>query len=311
MNRSITTTSLRSHTAVASGFLHKLTHNGTPFARWHQRYYVLYSDGLLCSYKSSRSRNSHRVIHVGRKCLRLRFGLDTRNDECSRWPKSCPRTRCFSVINSDREYHFYCESDREFAIWRKSLQQILAKLGSAHSSYVERRGSKLNGVASYSWLDGNDSSPEPTPSSSRKLRPWAEGRKEFIQELIEKDTRDEPAVLSRDTHEMATNDAGHEDTNVNGYDNLSSCELAERGSLKEICWMDNHRAPEGNSPVPKGQITSYGTASQTQENVLGKLSTNATSRAALEVTGYSSVHSIDAAFLEVQNIIDETFNDMC
>ena len=180
MNRSLTTTSLRSHTAVASGYLHKLTHNGTPFAGWHQRYYVLYSDGLLRSYKSFRSRNSHRIIHVGRKCLRIRFGSDTRNDECCRWPKGRPRSRCFSIINSDREYHFYCDSEREFVSWRENLQHILGKLGSAHSSYVERRGSKMNRIAD--WLNrGSDeesqnSSNAATPTSRKKGSPWMEGK---------------------------------------------------------------------------------------------------------------------------------------
>ena len=251
MNRSITTTSLRSHTAVASGFLHKLTHNGTPFARWHQRYYVLYTDGLLRSYKSSRSRSSNRVIHVGRKCLRVRFGTETRNDECSRWPKGCPRERCFSVINSDREFHFYCESEREFAVWQDNLLSILGRLGSAHTSYVERRGSKMNGVAS--WLDDkseDDSSIAPTPASSRKLGPaMKKERADISQDLVDKESDGSegydavgPAVhhTACDSEEGESED-GLEEQQLINEDDESSRKLAERGSLNEEEMKSSHK----------------------------------------------------------------------
>ena len=250
MNRSLTTTSLRSHTAVASGYLHKLAHNGTPFAGWHQRYYVLYSDGVLRSYKSSRSRNSHRIIHVGRKCLRVRFGSDTRNDECCRWPKGGPRSRCFSIINSDREYHFYCDSEREFASWRESLQHTLVKLGSAHSSYVERRGSKMNRIAD--WLNsGSDeesqnSSTAATPASRKKGRPWIEGKGSQKWDKWEKYGYDAMGTaLPTDPDEMAVSECEEESEEREPHREtprmlkktvLDTCshDLEEMGSLSEL-----------------------------------------------------------------------------
>ena len=258
MNRSITTTSLRSHTAVASGYLHKLTHNGTPFAGWHQRYYVLYSDGLLRSYKSSRARNSHRIIQVGRKCLRLRFGSDTRSEECCRWPQGRSRSQCFSIINSDREYHFYCDSEREFASWRESLLQILAKLGSrsARSSYIERRGSKMNRVTG--WLNGGsdeesqNSSCAVTPASRRKEEsPWVEGK--GSQEW-ERDGYDAMGTVPlTDLDEMAVSECeGSEDTGAPlkyTVQDFSSRDLAERRGLN----VTPHRAVEDREYVQVAQ----------------------------------------------------------
>ena len=130
----IFTASHRSHTAVASGYLHKLAHSGSLLAHWHQRYYVLYTDGLLYSYKSSRARLSNRVIPVGRKCLRVRFGGETRGDEATRWQ----RDLWFSIVNSDREFHFCCDSERDLLMWKESLLGTLDKLSSAHSSFLDR-----------------------------------------------------------------------------------------------------------------------------------------------------------------------------
>lgn len=362
LNRSITTTSLRSHTAVASGFLHKLTHNGTPFARWHQRYYVLYTDGLLCSYKSSRARNSYRIIQVGRKCLRVRFGLDTRNDECNRWPKGVPRALCFSVINSDREYHFYCESEREFAIWRENLLQILGRLGSAHSSYVERRHSKLNGIAN--WL-GDKSDDEYEASSiaptipSREETAWLEiGEEEDVQKWVEVDGYDTVGggggfiALPTDYVERGESAEGkliHRDTQLQVGDDrrvttYSSRDLAKRGSLCKLGDEDrstgrgieceeltDNRNTKTEKETETGTILNDFTdqclnARDNASNTDREMSTeNCTSgRAEAEVvttkrarhtvvassSSYSARQGIDVAFQEVQNIIDQTFNDM-
>lgn len=75
------------HTAVASGYLYKIAHNGSIFAKWHRRYYVLYSDGLLFSYVSDRAKSSNRTIPVGRMCLRMKFGDGTSSEDCRFWPK--------------------------------------------------------------------------------------------------------------------------------------------------------------------------------------------------------------------------------
>lgn len=125
-----------SHTAVASGYLFKVSHNGTPFARWHRRYYVLYSDGLLYSFKNARSKAFDRVIAVGRMCLRMKFGAETSAADCASWPKSVSRKLCFSIINSDRAYHFFCESEREFDSWRQHFLGTLDKLASPSSHWA-------------------------------------------------------------------------------------------------------------------------------------------------------------------------------
>ena len=119
------------HAAVASGYLYKIAHNRSIFARWHRRYYVLYSDGLLYSYKSDRSKSSHRTIPVGRMCLRMKFGEDTSYQDCHYWPKKSLRNLCFSIINSDRSYHFFCESEKELNSWRQHLLATLGKLTSS------------------------------------------------------------------------------------------------------------------------------------------------------------------------------------
>lgn len=141
---------------MASGFLHKLTHGGTLFARWHQRYYVLCSDGLFYSFKSSRARLCNRVIPLGRKCLRLRFGEETRRDEWNHWPKDFPRELCFSIVNSDREFHFCCDSEKELEMWRDNLLGTLDKLSSAHNSFLDR-GSKNETILAHLQVLGESS----------------------------------------------------------------------------------------------------------------------------------------------------------
>ena len=128
-----------SHTAVASGYLFKVSHNGTPFARWHRRYYVLYSDGLLFSFKNARSKAFDRVIPVGRMCLRMKFGSETSSEDCASWPKSVSQKLCFSIINSDCAYHFFCESEREFDSWQQHLLGTLDKLSSSGSHWAVNR----------------------------------------------------------------------------------------------------------------------------------------------------------------------------
>lgn len=303
MNRSITSTSLRSHTAVASGFLHKLAHNGSPFACWHQRYYVLYSDGLLRSYKSSRARHSHRVIQVGRKCLRLRFGSDTRSDECRRWPKECPRELRFSIINSDREYHFYCESKRQFGIWRESLSRILSKLGSAHSSYVERRSSRLRGWVDEKSDDSDISCNEQTTTGSR-------------EKLEETPSTKKKGKRERDDVSSA----------MDGYDTLGPAGT----STTVLAAVTDHESEEDSAPdIKLDRKAVNDVANKNSEDFLtgteemGKMAVNyqiMPSTTAILVKGERVdlrknpgspvIQEIDAAFLEVQKIMDATFNEM-
>ena len=320
MQRSITVTSLRSHTAVASGYLYKLARNGTPFARWHQRYYVLYSDGVLRSFKSCRSRNSHRVIHVGRKCLRVRFGVDTRSDECSHWPKNCPRSLCFSVINIDREYHFFCESEREFGVWRDRLEQILAKLGSTHSSYLERRSSKPH--TAVDDVEDDDFAAPPSASTLGILAQVSaiEKKKRAREDRAQKRTRQKytdvgdaydavgPAVSYRRLHEeeeegrkkdpQPKNTAPQSSYKIGANDDdywgnvISGKETKEEQTLETIsdhedkCWSASNSAHTMQSEEM--------TASEERK-----------------VNSYHSTNGIEAAFLEVQAILDKTFNDMC
>ena len=126
------------HTAVASGYLYKIAHNGSIFAKWHRRYYVLYSDGLLFSYVSDRAKSSNRTIPVGRMCLRMKFGDGTSSEDCRFWPKR-GRNLCFSVINSDRSYHFFCDSEKELNSWRQHLLGTLGKLASSSNWVLAER----------------------------------------------------------------------------------------------------------------------------------------------------------------------------
>ena len=124
---------MEQHVAVASGYLHKAAGAGSLLARWHRRYYVLYSDGLLSSFKTERANYPGRVIPVGRLCLRMKFGRETSSEDCSSWPRRVSRELCFSIINTDRSYHFYCEEERAFISWRSKLVQVLNKLSSQAS----------------------------------------------------------------------------------------------------------------------------------------------------------------------------------
>ena len=134
-----------SHIAIASGYLYKIAHNGSIFARWHRRYYVLYSDGLLYSYKSDRAKSSNRTIPVGRMCLRMKFGDGTSSQDCHYWPKKVLRNLCFSIINSDRSYHFFCDSEKEMNSWRQHLLRTLGKLASSSNWVLAER--EESGVA--------------------------------------------------------------------------------------------------------------------------------------------------------------------
>ena len=115
------------HSAVTSGYLLKEANYGHVLSRWHRRFYVLYSDGLLCSFKSSRSSSPNKVIPVGRQCLRMRFGSKTLQGDC-KWPKRVAANLRFSVVNSDRAYHFCCDTERDLANWQYHLSNILNKL---------------------------------------------------------------------------------------------------------------------------------------------------------------------------------------
>lgn len=124
-------------TAIASGYLHKLAHGKSPIRVWHQRYYVLYSDGLMYSYYTDRSKRSHRTIPVGRLCLRMRFGQDTIKSRCEAWPSTVPIEQRFSLVNSDRSYYFYTESETELSTWKHYLQSTLERLSSPPQTVID------------------------------------------------------------------------------------------------------------------------------------------------------------------------------
>ena len=114
--------------ATASGYLFKLARNKRLFSTWHRRYYVLYSDGTLNSYKHLRSTSINRTIPIGRKGIKILFGEEVGDDDCDSWPRNIPKSLCFSVTNSDRSYHFVCESRREFERWEASLREVMHKV---------------------------------------------------------------------------------------------------------------------------------------------------------------------------------------
>ena len=116
---------------IASGYLFKLARNKRYFETWHRRYYVLYSDGSLHSFKNLRSSTLTRTISIGRKCIAVRFGEEVGNDDCNSWPSNIPKYLCFSIVNSDRSYHFICESRREFERWEASLREARHKIQSS------------------------------------------------------------------------------------------------------------------------------------------------------------------------------------
>lgn len=115
---------------IASGYLFKLARNKRYFSTWHRRYYVLYSDGTLYSFKNLRSSTINRTITIGRMCITIRLGEEVGDDDCSSWPSNIPKSLCFSIVNSDRSYHFVCESRREFERWEASLRDVLHNLQS-------------------------------------------------------------------------------------------------------------------------------------------------------------------------------------
>lgn len=123
------------HRAVTSGYLYKLARSIVKV--WHKRYYVLYSDGLMYSYHSDRSLTSSRTIPVGRLCLRMKFGVETETSECKSWPSKVPINQRFSLINSDRAYHFYCDNDKEYDTWKHYLQLTLSKLSSSSRAVID------------------------------------------------------------------------------------------------------------------------------------------------------------------------------
>ena len=125
------------HKAIASGYLHKLARGSSVRKVWHKRYYVLYSDGLMYSYHNARSRTSHRTIPVGRLCLRMKFGKETVNGDCRSWPRSVPVEHRFSLINTDRSYHFYTESETDFSMWKQYLQSTLERLSSPSRALLD------------------------------------------------------------------------------------------------------------------------------------------------------------------------------
>ena len=125
------------HRAVTSGYLYKLARGRSIVKLWHKRYYVLYSDGLMYSYHSDRALTSSRTIPVGRLCLRMKFGTDTNTSECKSWPSKVPVNQRFSLINSNRSYHFYCDNDKEFSTWKHHLQLTLSKLSSSSQAAID------------------------------------------------------------------------------------------------------------------------------------------------------------------------------
>ena len=127
------------HKAIASGYLYKLARGSSLGKVWHRRYYVLYSDGLLYSYHNARSKASHRTIPVGRLCLRMKFGKETVNGECSSWPRAVPVRQRFSLINTDRSYHFYADNDTDLGMWKQHLQSTLERLSSPSQALLDNK----------------------------------------------------------------------------------------------------------------------------------------------------------------------------
>ena len=161
------------HKAIASGYLYKLAH-GSSVKVWHRRYYVLYSDGLLYTYHNARSKASHRTIPVGRLCLRMKFGKETVNGECSSWPHSVPVKQRFSLINTDRSYHFYANSETDLGIWKQHLQSTLERLSSPSQALLDI---KPNGC--------------PTPECGETVKIFFQGEFQIegvCQEVVPEDT---------------------------------------------------------------------------------------------------------------------------
>ena len=229
---------------MASGFLHKLTRSGTLFARWHQRYYVLCSDGLLYSFKSSRARLSNRVIPLGRKCLRLRFGEETRRDEWSHWPKDFPRELCFSIVNSDREFHFCCDSEKELEMWRDNLLGTLDKLSSAHNSFLDR-GSKHETMLAHLQVLGESSEVSSLAMTGKGLEEEEEDKEEGRRSGDEgSESGQEEGLELEGYNTVGALDSG---THVRKREELEGESEEERSSLENLAYGQGEESGSNTS----------------------------------------------------------------
>ena len=274
-----------SHTAVASGYLFKVSHNGTPFARWHRRYYVLYSDGLLYSFKNARSKAFDRVIAVGRMCLRMKFGAETCAADCASWPKSVSRKLCFSIINSDRAYHFFCESEREFDSWRQHFLGTLDKLASPGSHWA------------VNWGDMNASEKDAASNHSTELcatcpkeKAKRDGQKEKETVQIEIESEEDEQL----TYDMV----------VQGYFESHDGVESERGK-EEGRRGEQHTEPTLSS-VSEGNESTAVTASTTLEPSVEKASEEETGQGDVQALQVSKT-TVETTNLDVEG--GENFTD--
>ena len=137
-------------------------------------------------------------------------------------------------------------------MWRENLLQTLGKLGSAHTSCVERP-SKLNGITR--WLEGNSDNPENTsyaiPIGSKRERQeqevetgetegekeWGENSEGSVEgyDLVEPTsaeiTEETEGSGTEQPAEMVPQADGHD--TADGPPNYELADLAERGSLGE------------------------------------------------------------------------------
>ncbi len=171
------------HTAIASGYLHKLAHGKSLVKVWHRRYYVLYSDGLVYSYHNARSKRSHRIIPVGRLCLKMKFGQETINGECGSWPSLVPVEHRFSLINTDRTYHFYSESETELSKWKHYLQSTLDRLSSPSQNVLDDEASQHCTTGDTITIGGPYDS---SKSSSEESIQFIHRTHSPVEELVEK-----------------------------------------------------------------------------------------------------------------------------
>ena len=109
---------------IFRGVVFKLARNGRLLPSWHRRYAVLNSEGQLYLYSDETMRSVRRVVDLQNLCLRIKFANDTNDDYCSKWPKRVPKSNRISLINLDRTYHFYTESDEEALSWRRAFISI-------------------------------------------------------------------------------------------------------------------------------------------------------------------------------------------
>lgn len=106
---------------IFRGIVFKLARNGRMLPSWHRRYAVLNSEGQLYLYTDETMRSVRRVIDLQNLCLRIKFAEDTTDDYCNKWPKRTPKTRRISLINMDRTYHFYTDTDEEAVSWKDAF----------------------------------------------------------------------------------------------------------------------------------------------------------------------------------------------